>query len=450
MFCDQCGRQIPATAGVCPHCGARLEPIPPALVLPPAPIIIPVPPAPAPPVPIPPPVAAPLPGQIAQGAGWRAYRSAIGRNWAGTAAGIFGAWFNAPFVVLCAGIGVFFGGLAGVVNGTFAGAGVLKRLDALITWVFPLPYHAEDLLPTAGAQVGGIVGGILGAINGGWKLAWAAWSWPWERLYSDDPTWPATVAIGQIVTALVVAVLYLCWSTVTEGWRLRVSGARRPSRRESEWIMPIVLEAAGRLGLTRLPRILIDDRREPNAHAGIRHMVINYGLLDQLQYDRNKVAGIVAHELVHWRDGDAIAMVWARGVALPLVLAYNLGAKMLSWQRVRPLHMVIRFLFWSVFVVVQRFVLPVQARYWRRLEYRADRLAAEAGYRDGLRGALVYLRTSFDGERSGWDAAILATHPPNELRLEHLEAPGRRYPLRDDHPLASSGLTPDSTVRKGW
>lgn len=447
MFCDQCGRSIPSTSTVCPHCGARLDPIP-TTAAPAVPVTAPVPV----PAPQPRPVPAVLPGQIPQDAGIRAYASAMARNLPGTAAGIVGAWFNAPFVVLCAGIGAFFGGISGVVSGTFAGTGVLKRIDTFIAWVFPLPYKAEDLLPTAGAQVGGIIGGILGAINGAWKLGWAALAWPWQRLYDDDPTWPVTVAVGQVVTALVVGVLYLAWSTMAEGWRLRVAGARRPSRREAEWLMPIVHEAAGRLGLTRLPRILIDDRREPNAHAGIRHVIINYGLLDQLGYDREQVGAIVAHELVHWRDGDAIAMAWSRGVALPLVLLYDFATRLLSWSRSRPLHFVVRMLFWSVIVVTRRFVLPVQASRWRRLEYRADALAAAAGYGPGLRQALTYLRHSFDGQRSGWDAAVLATHPPNELRLERLEEAGRRYPLREDHPLmrALPGFTHSSTVEKGW
>lgn len=445
MFCDQCGQSVPPSSAACPHCRATLEPLP---AQPPTPVVVPAPPTNRHGL-----LARyPQAGYVPQGAGSRAYISGITRNLWGTLAGIVGAWFNMPFVVLAAGIGALFGGLAGVVSGTFAGVGVLSRIDALITWVFPLPVKAKDLLPTAGAQIGGIVGGILGALHGGWELAWMAAAWPWEQLYAEDPTWPIAVALGQIVTALVVALLYVWWSTVAEATRLRVSGARRLSRREAEWLMPIVFEAAERLELTALPRFLVDDRREPNAHAGIRHVVINYGLIDQLDHDRDQVGAIVTHELVHWRDGDAIAMAWARGIALPLFLLYDLASKLLDLARSRPLHFLVRFLFWSVIVTVRRFVLPVQAGLWRRLEYRADALAAAAGYRSGLRGALTYLRRSFDGQRSGWDEAILATHPPNELRLERLEEPERRYPLDEDHPLtrALPGWTHSGTVEKGW
>jgi hypothetical protein len=62
------------------------------------------------------------------------------------------------------------------------------------------------------------------------------------------------------------------------------------------------------------------------------------------------------------------------------------------------------------------------------------------------------MRHSFDGSRSGWDAVVCATHPPNELRLEELEERGRTYPLREDHPLvrALPGWSSRGTVRKGW
>jgi Zn-dependent protease with chaperone function len=224
------------------------------------------------------------------------------------------------------------------------------------------------------------------------------------------------------------------------------------SRREADWLMPIVDECAGRLGLRSLPRILVDDRREANAHTGIRHIVINYGLLEQLEYDREAIGGVLAHELAHWRDGDAIGMAWTKGVALPLYLLYEFAERLLGLARSRPMHFVVRFLFWSVIVTTRYFVIPIQAGLWRRGEYRADAAAAAAGYGEGLRAALTHLRHSFDGERSGWDRAICATHPPNELRLERLEQPGKSYPLHDDHPLlkAMPRHIPGSTVEKGW
>jgi Zn-dependent protease with chaperone function len=144
--------------------------------------------------------------------------------------------------------------------------------------------------------------------------------------------------------------------------------------------------------------------------------------------------------------------VWSRGVALPLYLLFELATRLLRSTKSRPLQFTIRILLWPVLVTVHYGVIPIQAAVWRRAEYRADAIAAQAGYGPGLRTALTYVRRSFDGSRSGWDAAICATHPPNELRLEALEQAGHTYPLHEDHPLLRSvpGFDGAATVAKGW
>jgi Zn-dependent protease with chaperone function len=438
VFCDQCGRALPdPTATSCPHCGAALTP---AITPTPAPVVHNALPA-------------PVPGRTARGPGARAWvRATIGRNVSGTIAGIVGAWFGVPMVLLMGGIGAIVGGLAGVVSGTLIGSAMLGRIDVLLGYVFPLPVKAGDLLPTAAAQIGGIVGGLAGMVNGAFELGTMTLVYPWRKLYDGDPLWPVAVLLGQVLVALVVGALYVWWCAATEATWLRIGGARRLSRREADWLLPILTEAGQRLGLTGLPRLLIDDRREPNAATGIRHIVINQGLLEQLDHDREQIAGVLAHELAHWRDGDAIALAWAKGVALPLYLAFELAEKLLHAARIRPLQVIIRVLLWSVLVTVRYGVLPAQSRMWRGQEYRADAAAAAAGYAPGLRQALTYLRGSFDGQRSGWDRTLLASHPPNELRLERLEEQNRVYPMNEDHPLmrALPGWTGDSTVRKGW
>ncbi len=166
MFCDQCGQRVAQGVTVCPHCRAVLDGGTPTRDhrRPAASI----------------PVTSegidrlraryPRAGHVAQGPGGRTWLNAtFSRNRRGTIAGIVAAWFQVPFIVLMAGIGAVFGGLAGTVNGTVAGLGVTKRIDALLTWVFPLPVKVKDLLPTAGVQIGGIIGGILGAVNGALK-----------------------------------------------------------------------------------------------------------------------------------------------------------------------------------------------------------------------------------------------------------------------------------------
>ncbi|MER7005469.1 M48 family metalloprotease [Dactylosporangium sp. NPDC000555] len=423
MYCDQCGQSLPPGAAACPRCGAPAEPLPavPAQRAPAAGEWVRALVSPA--------------VRLGHGPGARAWLAAILlRNLRGTAAGIIGAWFNVPFTIMMAASGAVIGALVGLFHGSFLGPQIVARVDRLLQWVLPLPFSAGELLPSASIQIGGIVGAIAGGLNGAWTLGLLAFAEPWKRMYASDALWPVSFAVGQVVVAVFVGALYLLWSVATEPLRLRVSGARRLSRREAEWLMPMVHEVAARLGLRSLPHVLIDDRREANAYAGIRHIVVNQGLLDQLDHDRGQVSAVIAHELAHWRDGDAIAIAWAKGVTLPLYLLYEIATRLTRMVHNRPLHYLIRFVFWSVIVTVRYIVIPIQASAWRCAEYRADAAAVRAGYRTGLHQALSYLHHSFDGERSGWDAAILAMHPPTELRLEAIEEPGRSYPLRDDGP----------------
>lgn len=483
-FCDQCGNPLSADMPRCPQCGAPVvtEPVeaaplawgaqPPLAAAPtlgvPPPAQVSTAPVPARTGPIAPAIAGqPIPGSgdddgpppfvrwaedpfANWGASWpggRAWVSAVAaRNWLGTAAGIFAAWFNIPFVVLMGGVGALLGGVAGAASGTFLGSAVLGRINDLVKWVLPLPVTPEQLLPTAAAEIGGILGGLWGAVWGAVELAWLAFTFPWEELYAGDPMWPVAAAVGQVLTGLVVGGLYTALSVVAEPLRLRMMGARRPSRREREYLDPILEEAAHRLGLTGRPRLWMHDSRAVNASTGARAVLVYQGLLDEFGDDREALAGVLAHELVHWRDGDAIAAAWAKGTALPLYLLYVLAVKVLGAVRIRPLQFVLRVLLWSVLVTVEKFVIPVQAASWRASEYRADQGAIGAGYGPGLRRVLSRLRSSFEGGRDGWDIAVCATHPPTELRLERLEEPGGDYRLLDDLPRVSSPLTTASSA----
>ncbi|MFB9236568.1 M48 family metalloprotease [Plantactinospora siamensis] len=379
-------------------------------------------------------------------------RGTVGRNVPATLVGIVAGWFNVPLVVLLGAVGALFGGLAGALSGTVAGPGMLRRIDTMLTWVIPLPISARELLPTAAAQLGGIIGGILGALNGATTLAWIAAVWPWEALYANDPIWPWTLAVGQVVTALVVGALYVAYSMATERMWWRLAGARRPSRREAAWLLPILAEVTGRLGLRSMPQLLVRDHPTPNAAAGHRYVVVHTGLLDHVSYDRRQVAAVLAHEVGHWVGGDALARAWSLGVTLPLYLLSELGYQLLKREKLRTLHFALRVLLWPIRITAEYLVIPLQVGTFREAEFRADAVAARAGYADPLRVVLAGIAGTFDEPRTGWEEVVYAGHPPIELRLERLERPGHRYPVREHHPLSRAlpGWTPGVTLEKGW
>jgi Zn-dependent protease with chaperone function len=370
-------------------------------------------------------------------------------NLAGNIAALLAAWFNLPLAVLLVTVGAFFGGVAGLVSGTMSGPGVVRRFDTILAWILPMPVSMQDLLPTTAAQIGGTIGALIGALNGGWTMAMWVLVLPWQALWEADPTWPFALAVGQVVTALAIATAYVAYCRAAEPARLRVSGARRPSRREAELLGPIVARAAARMGLDRPPALLIDDSREPNAYAGIRHIVVNQGLFEALGHDADAVAGVIAHEVAHYKHGDAVGLAWNRGIAWPVFLvhelAYRFQASAVYWSF---LLVLVRALMWSVTVTIRLFVMPINARHWRRMEFRADAEAMAAGYGPGLYTALTRLGQGFDGARNGWDATILATHPPTEHRLERLEPAGVHGLLATGTLTAAPRRHPDSQLLK--
>lgn len=463
MYCDQCGTRLSAANARCPSCDT-VPPVPPSgflrsgpspgghdpEVADPSPEPLwehpdngdPAVPA-APPIPRRQPER-PEPGRRHERRVQRPPRrgpAGLVNNLFGNGVALFAAWFNMPVAVFLAAIGAIFGGVGGLLSGSIAGPGVLGQFDAIFTWVLPMPVSMSDLLPNTAIQIGGMIGAVMGAVSGAAKMLYFALLLPYSTMWWDDSVLPFGLVLGQIVAGVGVAALYVLYCRAAEPARLRITGARRPSRREADFLEPMIARAAARMGLDRAPELLIDDNREPNAYAGIRHIVVNRGLLEALRYDTEAISGVIAHEVAHYKHGDALSLAWNRGIAWPLFLlhevSYRAQASALYWSIFLAL---VRILLWSVTVTIRFLVIPVSARHWRRTELRADDEARRAGYGPGLYSALTRLGASFDGARNGWDHSVLATHPPTELRLDRLEEAGDRRSLLDGLPGATPGV----------
>lgn len=352
-------------------------------------------------------------------------RSGLLRNLRGTLAALVAAWFYVPAALASAAL-LAIG--AGVFGYLYSGLEGERALPQQVRDVPLLGDAMQNLLVRSGGVEMAVTGVILGAVVG--FVLGITWVFlgPFQHGLLDGL---ATV-LGAIALGVVVGLLYTVYRVVFERRILAVTGARRLSRREAELLLPLLSDAAARLGLPNYPPLLIDDTRDPNAFAYSRHIVVNQGLLEEFGYEREPIAAVLAHELVHWRNGDAISAAFVRGVGLPLYLVQAGG----GWLAARARNSVLRFLvwiaFWPVFVTVRYFVAPMQAADSRRAEYRADEGSVLAGHRAGMRKVLARFRRSFEGGRNGWVAAMCASHPPNELRLEQLEEPGCDYPLPDE------------------
>ncbi|WP_085985706.1 M48 family metalloprotease [Longispora albida] len=366
--------------------------------------------------------------------------SGVFRDWRSVAAALVASWFNLPLAIVCA----VAGGIAGAILGVFHGAG---RAPAELAEVPVLGTALDSFL----FQGGGVVGGLLGFAAGTVLGFLGGLVLPWKLAFDGDPAGALGIILGQVLVSLLMGSLYTVYGVALEGWRFTVDGGRRLSRREAELLLPIVEKCAADLGLAGRPRVLISDRRgDINACAGTRHIMLERGMLEQLQYDRDAIAGIICHELAHWANGDVISALFVRGMALPLYLMCNLFAVVRD-QAANP---VLRFAAgafgWSVLVLQRFFLVPVLAVDARRAELRADRAAVVAGYRAGLRTALVQIGRTERGS-NGWEQAICASHPPTELRLEAIEEQGGSYPLPDpDSPAQPFPVVVASTVSRGY
>jgi Zn-dependent protease with chaperone function len=341
------------------------------------------------------------------------------RNWPGIGAAVLGGWLLLPVAV-----------------GVAVESSIRLAVDALseeaIIGSGGHGFQAVTLLSAIWASLVGLVRGFMVGLLG-----------PWLYLFSEEFLNGVIVLIGLLLAALVAGLLFLLLTTASEGLIMRLQGARRMSRREEKFLIPLVIDCANSLGLTAIPAVLVDDSREINASAGARHLIINQGLLDAFNYDREAVCGVISHELIHWRNADTLNLRFISGLALPLYASYLF----LMWLA-RPFrHPLLHFLFMLVTVpvtfTVQRIIAPLIAVDARAAEYRADQGAVAASHRIGLRLVLGQLRRTVDGTRNGWDETVLGHHPPIELRLEALEEPGRTYLLPPADAPSGAPVGPD-------
>ena len=291
------------------------------------------------------------------------------------------------------------GALWGVLTFVFA-----LMLGDLAAWV------PQGLLPVA--QAGGLFAAAVAGALGGLVL------FPGGAAYAlaTDPLVFVPAFAGRLLLGLLVAFALVVAAVAFERGLLELRGARRMSRREAERIGPLASEVYARYGLKGAPTLLIADRPGLDASAHARHVVLDRPLLDQLTDD--ELAGVLAHEVHHWRRADAVGLAFVSCCALPVILVYNALAFV---SRLHPVAAVLVWTFgWTFWVSVRLVITPVLGIFSRRHEYEADAAATRAGFGEGLFRALEQLRDLEPG-RSGWGRTVAATHPPTELRLEAIE-----------------------------
>lgn len=228
----------------------------------------------------------------------------------------------------------------------------------------------------------------------------------------------------------------------------RMTGAQvitKPANETEIWLYRTVQELAAqsRIGM---PEVAIYPAEDLNAFAtGMRRnsalVAVSLGMLRRM--DREKIRGVLAHEVAHVANGDMVTLALIQGVVNTFVLFLS---------RVVG-HVVDRVVFKNerghgpafwIATIVAELVLAVLASiivffFSRKREYRADAGAAELVGKRPMIGALKALKASaaeplpdklaafgISGAKRKGLAALFATHPPLEERIATLEM--SRYP----------------------
>lgn len=240
-----------------------------------------------------------------------------------------------------------------------------------------------------------------------------------------------SVALGAMLTVFLVVLV-----ATLERPMLRLRGYRRLSRDELRRVAPLVQQVADAMALEALPRFAMSDTVLPNAWTHMRTIVLTAGLLQMLEDE--ELAAVLAHELHHWRQGDAVGLRLLWAAALPTALLLNLGAWIAGSGSARRSASVDRgavvvqtsprgvlcvvgwAISWAPWIITKFALVPMAAARQRRYEYEADAGAASIGCSRALSAALMKIGV-FESGRTGWERAIVATHPPIALRIEALQ-----------------------------
>jgi Zn-dependent protease with chaperone function len=202
--------------------------------------------------------------------------------------------------------------------------------------------------------------------------------------------------------------------------KLQVRSITR-SRHELSWDEPLgarIAEVLQQFGYTPKKLILMPSM-VTNAYALVDGSVLVTSALRTL-VSKDEVAGVVAHELSHSRDGEGKKLQRVRlALTLPFLLLQIPFLVLFLGTSAEP------FLppFLS-FAIVSVLLIPAMlfGRYSRRLEFKCDRDAAKVGLGLSLASCLTKI-TAFMGNPRRWiglDKYIL-THPSLDERVAALE-----------------------------
>lgn len=227
---------------------------------------------------------------------------------------------------------------------------------------------------------------------------------------------------------------------------MRVQLIEQPRNSDEQWLYSTVQELADKAGI-KMPEVGIFPSAQPNAFAtgwnkNDALVAVSQGLFQR--FSREEVKAVMAHEIGHVANGDMVTLTLIQGVVNTFVLFFS---RIIG-------HFVDRAIFKSesghgpgffITTIVAQIVLgflasAIVAWFSRYREFRADEAGASLASSAGMISALQHLQAETNqiaaagvpndvpdnlqafgitGLKSKM-AALFSTHPPLEVRIQHL------------------------------
>lgn len=343
---------------------------------------------------------------------WELARKAIMRyKWANAAA-LLSTWSGLAFAV-------WFATIQGVLTAIYAIQTGVTSGNAVV------------------AGTGGLVGGfavlfetpvaIVSTFATTYSLAW----------------WNGGLGILISIACGIIAAFFALFVGMAFEYRvLRIIGYREMSTREQRMIVPAIQEVAEHMGMSVVPRVLIDERHRqfPSAWTHTRHVVVTRSFLSddaqEWMTERHEFCGVLAHEFHHYREGDAIGLGFLQACTYPIALIIDVTG---SFSIAGPLiGAVANFIFWPYRWLAQYFIAPIFGRESQGMETACDLASVDAGYGPGLR-SFLQRHQRLEPPRTGWEDVMCSTHPWTEFRIQAIDE--RMQEIADREAKDGTGTT---------
>jgi len=209
----------------------------------------------------------------------------------------------------------------------------------------------------------------------------------------------------------------------------------RPQNEFEEWLLATIKRLSDDAGL-QMPDVGIFDA-PPNAFAtgwdkNNDLVAVSSGLIESM--NQEEIAGVLAHEISHIKNGDMITMTLMQGVLNTFVIFLSrIIASMVGRDRDGRMNYGMYYLVsFALEMIFSLFATAILMWFSRYREYKADEGAVDLNGARGIYYALAKLgqipkeQLALPNEYKafgivGFLETLFASHPPIEARLEHIK-----------------------------